>query len=267
MAMYEEQTDETFRPFHEMVEPGKSDRAYYAQVADGREWRVINNYAEKLVNATGLSSLRRVQQYRKLLTIPDDVWVEADSQDWTENYIRSTYFYTPPKNTNDRSSFSESFEQAPPKREFVHDFDDADEDDGRVYQAITNSYARDVMEDEAEELVSSPYPVEDLQRWVSDDQYEMLDALWAIIQLYMHDTMPPQVEWDQENLKYATIWFKTLNNQNAPKHERDLKLFENTVASHERTLKNVLQAIWFKLEQMSNEVVVRGQDNVKGGRK
>lgn len=81
MALY---PDAQFKPFHEC----RVDREYYAQVANGDEFRVPRNSGEKLMQATGLPNRSALARYRQLLLLPDIVWEAADELDWTEHRLR-----------------------------------------------------------------------------------------------------------------------------------------------------------------------------------
>lgn len=73
-----------FKQIHEF----EHEQDFYAQVADGNEWRVPRGSGEKLVSAMGLQHPRQLRQYRSILRIPIDMWVLADDQNWTERRIR-----------------------------------------------------------------------------------------------------------------------------------------------------------------------------------
>ncbi|MBX3081693.1 MAG: hypothetical protein KF716_08655 [Anaerolineae bacterium] len=87
MDIYQKET--TFRSFAEMVSACECDRAYYAQVADGEQFRVPRGWGEKIVAAMGLSHTTQLRQYRALLRLPDDIWVKGDDQSWGEHALRS----------------------------------------------------------------------------------------------------------------------------------------------------------------------------------
>lgn len=79
---------ENFMSFDEAVLPGASDRSYYAQVADGNQWRVPSGKGEQLVSAMGIPSPDMLRKYRNLLRLPDEVWMLADDLNWEEGFIR-----------------------------------------------------------------------------------------------------------------------------------------------------------------------------------
>ena len=88
MAMYEGDAGVKFDRFETLVLPGGSDRAFYAQVANGEVYRVKRGLGERILNVTGLKSMDHVRRYRALLSMPDGLWVKADAQSWTEWQIR-----------------------------------------------------------------------------------------------------------------------------------------------------------------------------------
>lgn len=81
-------TEIAFKPFAEMVPSGECDRAYYAQVADGDEFRVPRGWGERIIAAMGLVNTTQLRQYRALLRLPDDIWLKGDDESWTENALR-----------------------------------------------------------------------------------------------------------------------------------------------------------------------------------
>ena len=96
----------TFRDFDEVLEKGGSEREYYAQVADGHEFRVPRGDGERLMNAMGLKSPTQLRQYRALLRLDDAHWQEADDGNLGEGEIR-------------RLQSGESSRSAPERRESV----------------------------------------------------------------------------------------------------------------------------------------------------
>lgn len=89
MDLLQEQHGERFTPYHEVLRSGRSEREYYAQVADGERFRIPRGQGEKLLNAMGLKNPVQLRQYRALLKLPDDVWRYADDYNLTEWEIRS----------------------------------------------------------------------------------------------------------------------------------------------------------------------------------
>jgi hypothetical protein len=77
-----------FARYDALVTPDGCDRPFYAQVADGAVYRVPRGKAEMLLAATGLKHPSQIRQYRALLTLPDDLWTQADDENWPEGQIR-----------------------------------------------------------------------------------------------------------------------------------------------------------------------------------
>ena len=77
-----------FYTFDEVLDAGGSERDYYAQVADGNEFRVPRGEGERLLNAMGLKNPTQIRQYRQLLRLPDEVWQDADDKNMTEGEVR-----------------------------------------------------------------------------------------------------------------------------------------------------------------------------------
>ena len=88
MAMYEGDEGIAFDDYDALVLPGAVDRGYYAQVANGSMFSIKRGMLQKILQVTGLKSKSQVSQYRALLAIPDDLWLKADAQHWTEFEIR-----------------------------------------------------------------------------------------------------------------------------------------------------------------------------------
>lgn len=80
--------DGAFQAYEDMLYPGECDRKYYAQVANGNVYRIPKGMGQRVLDVTGLSSIERVRQYRALLSIPDELWMKADEQSWSERAIR-----------------------------------------------------------------------------------------------------------------------------------------------------------------------------------
>jgi len=77
-----------FEPFDALVGQGDSDRSYYAQVADGEQFRIPRGAGETLLSAMGLKDAGRLRQIRNLLRLPDRAWIIADDYNLSENRIR-----------------------------------------------------------------------------------------------------------------------------------------------------------------------------------
>lgn len=85
--MYEGDSGVRFDSFEQMVLPGECDRKYYAQVARGDLYAVKRGMLWKVLGATGLKTRQNVSNYRSLLDLDDDLWLQADAEDWTINAI------------------------------------------------------------------------------------------------------------------------------------------------------------------------------------
>lgn len=73
-----------FTAFHEFA----FEQGYYAQVADGDQYRIPRGTSERLLHATGLKSQKQLREYRALLRLPKQVWIMADDLNWPERAIR-----------------------------------------------------------------------------------------------------------------------------------------------------------------------------------
>ncbi len=109
MDLYRQQGYE-FRSFESVLADGLSERTYYAQVADGRKFRVPRGEGERLLNAMGLKHPVQLRQYRALLNLPDEDWQRADDLNLPEYKIR----------TRDRDTVTTVTVSAPPEAEKAH---------------------------------------------------------------------------------------------------------------------------------------------------
>jgi len=92
MNMYEGDEGIAFDAYDALVLPGLADRGYYAQVANGNLYRVKRGLGARILQVTGLKSMAQVSHYRALLDIPDDLWLKADAQNWSEGEVREYKF-------------------------------------------------------------------------------------------------------------------------------------------------------------------------------
>ncbi len=76
---------ENFQP----IDAFEHEQDFYAQVADGDRFRIPRGQGEKLVAALGLKHTQQLRGLRALLRLPRDVWVRADDENWTENFLRN----------------------------------------------------------------------------------------------------------------------------------------------------------------------------------
>ena len=79
----------TFQSYEQIVQPGISDRVYYAQVSEGSHYDIPKGQGEAIINAMGLKQSSQMREYRALLRLPDEVWQIADDLNWTQGRIRS----------------------------------------------------------------------------------------------------------------------------------------------------------------------------------
>jgi ParB/Sulfiredoxin domain len=75
---------ENFRPITDFV----NEQDFYAQVSDGREWRIPRDKTEQLLKTMSLNNQTQLRQYRTILRVNLMLWQVADDNDWTENSIR-----------------------------------------------------------------------------------------------------------------------------------------------------------------------------------
>jgi len=76
---------QTFQPMSAF----DNERDFYAQVADGEQFRIPRGKGEMLLNAIGLKNGRQLRDYRRLLSLPDEVWQLADDYNWAEGRLRT----------------------------------------------------------------------------------------------------------------------------------------------------------------------------------
>jgi hypothetical protein len=259
MAMHREVNGTEFRSFAEMVKPGESDRAFYAQVADGREFRVLSGYAEKLTTATGLPSYGRVRRYRALLSVPDELWIQADSGDWSERKIRDAI--SPPRPSVPMGTLrEESFEQATPDRIEEHH---------NARSMPPRQYSDDTWDDDGDDFGTddmdrvSPAPTVrkmDIEPWLDGRHQALLYHLNEIVKLYAEDGLSPD---DAENLKMACVYFRTRNDSDAPKPQ-ELMHFAKHVNYHLGNYKPLIDLLASQLNEMARYLVKRSEEQAGG---
>jgi hypothetical protein len=74
-----------FRAFDQF----EHERDFYAQVADGGEWRIPRGSGEMLLNAMGLKNESQLRYYRALLRLPLAVWIKADDFNTSVGALRN----------------------------------------------------------------------------------------------------------------------------------------------------------------------------------
>ncbi len=67
------------------VPPGHCDRNYYVQAAN---LDIVRNGSGRVYAATGIEGRSMVSRYKAILTLPDELWLQADDENWTENRCR-----------------------------------------------------------------------------------------------------------------------------------------------------------------------------------
>jgi hypothetical protein len=70
----------------------ETEQEFYGQVADGVRYPVPGHQRDLLLNATGLRTAVTIRQYRRLLRLPNLVWVMADDLNWSESWIQKNLF-------------------------------------------------------------------------------------------------------------------------------------------------------------------------------
>lgn len=85
MDLRQNRMDDNFISFEEW----EREQQYYAQVADGDQYRLPRGTSEQLLNAMGLSHRKQIREYRALLRLPGIVWQIADDLNWTEYALRT----------------------------------------------------------------------------------------------------------------------------------------------------------------------------------
>lgn len=88
MDMWADTVGVHFDDYATLVLPGECDRVFYAQVANGQAYQIKRGFAQKVLDVTGLKNRSQISRYRNLLTLDDELWVQADSENWTEGRIR-----------------------------------------------------------------------------------------------------------------------------------------------------------------------------------
>ncbi len=75
---------ENFTPFDQF----DNEQDFYAQVSDGREWRIPRGQGERLLNAMGLTDASQLRQYRSILRLSNEDWRRGDDENLTEGELR-----------------------------------------------------------------------------------------------------------------------------------------------------------------------------------
>lgn len=70
------------------IEAFEHEHDFYAQVSSGDQFPAPRGMAQRIVDAMGLSNPSQIRQYRAILRLPHQIWVQADDESWTERAIR-----------------------------------------------------------------------------------------------------------------------------------------------------------------------------------
>lgn len=101
------QGEDGLQGIEEYIKHERPDREYYAQVANGNVWRIKKGMGQRILDVTGLKSAEAIADYRKLLSLSDDVWEQADAENWTLGRIKTMMgWVSAPKDTLDKSNVS-----------------------------------------------------------------------------------------------------------------------------------------------------------------
>lgn len=110
MDMYSEERE--FKTYDEMTTAYGCDRPYYAQVVD---LQVKQGMGEQVLNALNASHRSYVAKYRNILRLPDEVWMQADEEDWSERRIRDWFDAQKPPKTEKMFPTGNILPQTPPE--------------------------------------------------------------------------------------------------------------------------------------------------------
>ena len=91
------QGEDGLQGIEEYIKNERPDREYYAQVANGNVWRIKKGMGQRILDVTGLKSAEAIADYRKVLSINDAIWEQADAENWTLNRIQSVMGWVAPK--------------------------------------------------------------------------------------------------------------------------------------------------------------------------
>lgn len=91
------------------------EQGYYAQVADGKDYKIPYGTGEKLINAMGIKDVGQLRHLRRLLRLPNIVWVLADDLNWSENYIQKNILANADENDMIRQAVSQALREHYPE--------------------------------------------------------------------------------------------------------------------------------------------------------
>jgi hypothetical protein len=93
MDLYTTELGTKFRPF----ELFKTEQAFYAQVADPIQYKILYGKGELILNAMGFDNKSTIKRYRDLLSLPSDIWTRADDFNVPESVLRQMVTQPPEK--------------------------------------------------------------------------------------------------------------------------------------------------------------------------
>lgn len=73
-----------FYDYDTMILPGECDRKFYAQA---QAHNIPRGMSQKVLDAMGFTSSRVIWDYRKLWTVSDEIWIQADAESWSKTKI------------------------------------------------------------------------------------------------------------------------------------------------------------------------------------
>ncbi len=85
-----------FMTIEQMMQIGGTEQDFYAQVADGQQFKIPKGQGHKILNAMGLKHPDQLRRIRTILRLPPDIWMQADDENWAEGKIRD---YLHPRST------------------------------------------------------------------------------------------------------------------------------------------------------------------------
>ncbi len=101
------QGEDGLQGIEEYIKHERPDREYYAQVANGNVWRIKKGLLQRILDVTGLKTSDSVADYRRLLTLSDATWEQADAENWALGRIQMAMgWISPKKNTSEISDVS-----------------------------------------------------------------------------------------------------------------------------------------------------------------
>jgi ParB-like nuclease family protein len=91
------------------------EQGYYAQVADGTQYKIPYGTGEKLINAMGIRDVGQLRHLRRLLRLPNIVWILADDLNWSENFIQKSILVNADEDDMIRRAVSQALKERYPE--------------------------------------------------------------------------------------------------------------------------------------------------------